>query len=142
MTAIQDFGLSHSFPSLSPNKTPKLESSAEAAGTEQGATSESAQATEPGNVDSSLLSSSVQGTLIAHQTVDGSVSVPSADEIAAADILALDTVHALDSNHNGTLSEQEIATLSPLVAVESASLDTNNDGQVSAGEISHAMLSE
>lgn len=94
-----------------------------------------------------LLSSSIQSALIANQSVDGLASgqtatVVSANQIAAADILALDTVHALDSNHNGTLSESEIARISPLVAVESTALDTNNDGQVSAGDISRALLSE
>ncbi|PKU24403.1 hypothetical protein CWS72_11160 [Telmatospirillum siberiense] len=148
MTTIRGYDTSGSLSSRILTRTQKTDGPDQSPAEAQDAATGSAQDAKPGSVVAPLLSSSVQSTLIANQTADstGSVtsgaSAPSANQIAAADILALDTVHALDSNHNGTLSKSEIAAVSPLVAVASGRLDTNNDGQVSAGEISSATLSE
>jgi len=66
--------------------------------------------------------------------------VPSASLIVAAYVLAQDIVSGADSNYNGTLSKSEIAALSPSAAMSSDALDGNRDGQISVGEMAHAML--
>ncbi|MDR3435866.1 hypothetical protein [Telmatospirillum sp.] len=86
------------------------------------------------------LSPTVQATLIANQTASAPAGVPSAAMIVAADILALDTIRMLDSNHNGTLSKAEIAAVSPIAAAGSDVLDTNGDGQLSVEELATATL--
>lgn len=142
MTAIRGYDTPGALPSQSLPRMAKADTGDQNAITQQASDTPPSQDTRPDSGGGPLLSSMVQSTLLATQAADNSAtSAPSANQIAAADILALDTVHALDSNHNGTLSGREIAAVSPLVAVASTSLDSNNDGQISAGEISSAILS-
>ncbi len=140
MTAIHDYGVPGSLAGWTSAKVTGQKTSDRQAATDQDRAAEKRQTsgTTLPSEETPVLSADVQGTLIANRSEPS--LVPSAALIAAADLLALDIVRALDRNHNGTLSKAEIAAVSPVAAWTSDAMDSNGDGQLSVDELAAGML--